>query len=127
MEARSRRRTTSDAKLQLDRNIVPGIVLSGSPGVSPSSVVHFPVEACLVPAAPLAPPAALSLSPPSAPLLPPASAPAAAPCAFAAGARVPGALPGDAMLDQACGQSQASAINVDSFLFHHNVHGFREL
>ena len=137
MEARSRRRTTSDAKLQLDRNIVPGIVLSGSPGVSPSSVVHFPVEACLVPAAPLAPPAALSLSPPpapsspasvptAAPLLPPASAPAAAPCAFAAGARVPGALPGDAMLDQACGQSQASAINVDSFLFHLNVRGFRE-
>ena len=137
MEARSRRRTTSDAKLQLDRNIVPGIVLSGLPSVSPSSVVHFPVEACLVPAAPLAPPAALSLSPPpapsspasvppAAPLLPPASAPAAAPCAVAAGARVPGALPGDAMLDQACGQSQASAINVDSFLLHLNVRGFRE-
>ena len=77
VEARSRRGTTRDAKLQLGRKFVPSTVVGGSPCVLSSSVLHFLVEACLVPDAPLAPPAASS---------PPSASPAAAAAPFAVAA-----------------------------------------
>ena len=45
---------------------------------------------------------------------------------IAAAASVPGAFPRDAVFDQACGQSQASATNVDSLLLLIQIRSFRE-